>query len=85
MSNYSDILDAVDSPDRPIPDGFTNQWNPLVWNAGFVYRWSDVYSCWLDCEDMVTVKPNMTLDQAFEDRMDHPMWLDYAIFFPCDD
>lgn len=84
MLNAKDILDATYSPNRPTPDGFTGEWDTTVWNAGFIFMWSDVYDAWLDCERLVTVKPFMTIEEAFEDRMDSPMWLDYAIFFPCD-
>jgi len=81
MSDYSDIADATYSADRPVPDGWTAEWDFTIWNRGKVFRWSDVYEAWLDCEAWVTVKPNMTIEAAFEDRMDHPMWLDYSIFF----
>jgi hypothetical protein len=66
---------------RPIPDGYTDQYDSIAWNVGHVFRWSDVYEAWLDCERVVTVKPGMTPDEAFEARMDHPMWPDYSIFF----
>ena len=84
-SEYAEMMDAVAPKDRPNPDGFTAEWDFTIWNVGYVYRWSDVCECWLDCEVSVTVKPNVTLDRAFEGCMDHPMWLDYAIFFPCSD
>mgnify|MGYP006292889383 CR=1 FL=1 len=83
MSDYSDIRDATDCPARPVPDGWTDQWDSTLWNAGRVFRWSDVYEAWLDCQVSVTVKPLESIDTAFERRMDHPMYLDYAVFFPC--
>jgi hypothetical protein len=81
MSDYSDIRDATDSPDRPIPDGFTSEWDCTVWNRGKVYLWSDVYEAWLDCDLWVSIKPFESIGSAFERRMDHPMWLCYAVFF----
>jgi hypothetical protein len=81
MSDYSDIRDATDSPERTAPDGWTAEWDTTVWNRGKVFRWSDVYEAWLDCEVWLSIKPFMTIGDAFEDRMDHPMWLDYAVFF----
>jgi hypothetical protein len=81
MSDYSDILDATVYPDRPIPNGCFAQWNCTIWNRGKVYRWSDVYEGWLDCEVWVSIKPFESISEAFERRMDHPMWLGYAVFF----
>jgi len=69
---------------KPIPDGYTDQWDRTVWNVGHVFRWSEVYSAWLDCNVRLSVKPNMTLEQAYEGRMDEPMWPDYAVFFVCE-
>jgi hypothetical protein len=85
MSDYSDILDAAKSPDRPVPDGWTEEYDCTLWNRCKVFRWSDVYSAWLDCEVWVSVRPFEPIAQAFERRMDHPMWLDYAVFFPCEE
>lgn len=53
----------------------------MIWNVGHVFRWSDDYSIWLDCELLVTVKPGMTLGEAYEGRTGERMKLDYAIFF----
>ena len=63
------------------PDGFTEKWDSNTWNVGFVFRWSDVFETWLDCCVILTIKPNQTLPDAFETRMNEPMWDDYDIFF----
>jgi hypothetical protein len=63
------------------PDGYTEDYDCQLWNVGHVFRWSDVYEAWLDCEVRLTIKPNMPISEAFEDRMDHPLWKDYAVFF----
>ena len=70
-----------DCSEKPIPDGYTNQWDRAIWNVGHVFLWSEVYSVWLDCNVRLTVKPDTTLEQAYEDRMGEPMWSDYAVFF----
>ena len=77
----NDFEALCDNQICPVPDGFTDRWDCTIWNVGFVFRWSEVYSGWLNCEIRVTVKPNMALSDAFEDRMDEPMWPEYAIFF----
>jgi len=66
---------------RPVPDGYTEEWDSTTWNVGFIFRWSEVYEAWLDCTAMATVKPGQSLCEAFEARMDGPMWNDYTIFF----
>ncbi len=66
---------------RPAPDGYTEEWDSEGWNVGFIFRWSDVYDDWLDCGVVVTVKPGQTLSEAFEDRINHPMWEMCTIFF----
>ena len=70
-------------PMRPIPNGYTDQHDSDVWNVGEVFRWSDVYECWLECGVRMTIKPNVPIDIAFEDCMGHSMWFDYAVFFNC--
>ena len=68
---------------RELPDGYTDQHDSDVWNVGHVFRWSDVYGAWLDCDIRLTVKPNMPIRDAFEARMAEPMWSEYAVFFNC--
>jgi len=68
---------------RPIPDGYTDDHDSTLWNVGHVFMWSDVYDAWLDCEIQLTVKPDMTVKEAFEDYMGEPMWREYTIFFNC--
>ena len=36
-------------------------------------------------EGRCAVKPGQTLGEAFEAWVDHPMWLDYSIFFVDED
>jgi hypothetical protein len=66
---------------RVIPDGFQLGYNRKLWSVGHVFRYSEVYDCFLDCEIRLTVKPGQCLAEAFEARMDEPMWPDYEIFF----
>ena len=63
------------------PDGFTEDWNTTIWNVGFVFRWSEVFECWLDCQIVLTVRPNQTLSEAYELRMGEPLVVGYDIFF----
>ena len=63
------------------PDGYTEDHDSSTWNIGYVFRYSAVYGTWLDCGIRLTVKPNMTISEAFANFMDHPMWIDYNIFF----
>jgi hypothetical protein len=65
---------------RPVPDGFTAEWNHTVWNVGFVFRWSDVYEAWLACGECA-VRPGQMLSDAFAEWSGQPMFDDYAIFF----
>ena len=65
---------------RPVPDGYTEDWNSEHWNVGIVFRWSRVYDAWLEC-GRCTVKPGQTLSEAYEAWADEPMWTDYTIFF----
>jgi hypothetical protein len=64
-----------------LPTGYTDQHDSSIWNVGEVFMWSNVYECWLDCKIRLTVKPNMTIEDAFEARMDEPMWSEYSVFF----
>lgn len=66
---------------RDPPEGFTEDWNPELWNVGFVFRWSDVFESWLDCRILLTVKPHQTLADAFEKRVREPMFPEYNVFF----
>jgi hypothetical protein len=66
---------------RELPDGYTDQHDSSAWNVGEVFSWSNVYKCWLDHEVRLTVKPDMTIEDAFEARMDRPMFKDDAVFF----
>jgi hypothetical protein len=64
--------------------GYQEEWDSTTWNMGFVFRWSEFYEAWLDCGIVLTVKPGQTLAEAFEVRMDEPMWKQYSIFFNVD-
>lgn len=66
---------------RPVPDGYTEEWDDSIWNAGHIFKWSNVCGLWLDCERLVTVRPGQTLSEAYEARMDEPMWNSSTIFF----
>ena len=74
------MIDGAYCAEHPTPDGYTKEWDFTLWNVGHVFRWSDVYEAWLEC-GRCTVKPGQTLGEAFEAWADHPMWLDYAVFF----
>lgn len=66
---------------KELPDGYTDQYDSNRWNVGHIFWRSDVYECWLDCEVRLTVEPNVSIRDAFEACMDHPMWEGYAVFF----
>lgn len=66
---------------RPIPDGYTDQHDSTTWNVGFVFRWSNVCAMWLDWSGQLTIKPGMTIGQAYEDQIGEPMPADCGVFF----
>ncbi len=71
---------------RELPEGYTDQHDSNAWNVGEVFRWSDVWEDWLDCKVRLTIEPNMSVSDAFEARMDHPLGDHplgdyYAVFF----
>lgn len=66
---------------RPVPDGYTEEWDSTIWNVGHVFMWSDVYECWLDHDLMITVKPGQTLSEAYTAVTDEPLWKQYNVFF----
>ena len=59
---------------RTPPEGYTRSYNPDMWNVGHVFRWSNVYDCWLDCELRLTVKPQDTLQDAYFRVVDETLW-----------
>lgn len=66
---------------KPVPDGYTVEWDNTIWNVGHIFRWSDLYEGWLNYEHRVTVKPGQGLGEVFEGATGEPMWLHYRIFF----
>lgn len=67
---------------REPPDGFQEEWDRGLWNVGHVFRWSEVYSAWCDCQHRITVKPGQTLAEAYETAVDEPLWPgDMSVFF----
>lgn len=66
---------------QPAPDGYTENYDSSLWNVGHVFSWSNVYEAWLDCSVRLSIKPDMPISEAFEERMDHPMWDEFAVFF----
>lgn len=65
---------------RPVPEGFTLEWDKSAWNVGFVFMWSEVYQCYMK-KGMLTVKPEQTLAEAYEVWADEPMFSENEIFF----
>ena len=72
---------------REIPEGYhlmprgkTLEWDHSGWLVGHVFRWSEVYDCYLK-EGIITVRPNDSLAESFERVYDTPMWPEYEIFF----
>ena len=51
--------------ERPVPDGYTEEWDSATWNVGFVFRWSEVYEAWLELSVQLTVKPGQTRSDPF--------------------
>ena len=66
---------------RELPDGYTDQHDSDLWNVGHVFLWSTVYEAWLDCGVRLSIKPNVSVRDAFEEHFDCPMWNDHAVFF----
>lgn len=66
---------------REPPVGYKEEWDNTTWNAGFIFRWSEIHKSWTDMRMIVTVKPGQTLAEAYEDRIDEPMQDVYTIFF----
>lgn len=69
---------------RPIPDGFTEEWDSTLWNVGIVFFWSEVFETWLE-HGRCTVKPGQSLCEAYEVWADEPMGSEYSIFFVRED
>jgi hypothetical protein len=65
---------------RELPDGYTDQHDSDVWNVGHVFRWSNLYDTWLYC-GVITVKPNATIKDAYEDFMAEPIYPNCDVFF----
>ena len=65
---------------REIPEGYQLDWNNQIWSVGHVFRWSEMYDCYLN-EGMVTVRPGDSLPQAFERVFDMPYTSEYEVFF----
>lgn len=68
--------------DRPVPTGYTLSYNPDIWNVGHVFRWSNVYCAYLkDTGLLLTVKPNESLDEAYERVHGYSIPYNTEIFF----
>ena len=65
---------------RPIPEGYTTEWDNTIWNVGIVFLWSDIFDDYLQ-SGRITVKPGDTLAEAFEREMNEPMWKEFEVFF----
>ena len=66
---------------REIPEGYAlDPAEGTTWNVGHVFRWSEVYDCYLE-HGIITVRPNDSLAESFERVYDTPMWPEYEIFF----
>lgn len=48
---------------RPIPEGYTIEWNKETWNVGFLFIWSEVFENYLT-SGRITVRPNETIPEA---------------------
>ena len=69
---------------RPIPHGYKLEWDPTLWNVGYLFSWSEVFGAYvLQSNQMgggaVTVRPGETIGESlqregFTDR-------DYTLFF----
>jgi hypothetical protein len=70
-----------DCKGRIIPDGFSDQFDSTIWNVGFVFRYSGVIDMWLDCNIGLTVKPDMSVEDAYEAHTGDTMSDDYNVFF----
>ena len=67
---------------RAPPDGFQSNYNTKLWNAAHLFRWSEVYDCWLDCEYRFTVKPGETYGEAYFHEMGEPIPYEHEVFIP---
>lgn len=65
---------------EPPPDGFTESYDPTTWNVGHVFRWSDVYKAWLDCDCRISIKPNTNIAESFEEQTDESIIGQYVFF-----
>lgn len=65
---------------REIPEGFQLDWDDQIWNVGHVFRWSEVYDCYLQ-EGLISVRPGDSLSEAFESVFDTPYTLEFEVFF----
>jgi len=70
-----------DCKGRAIPDGYTDQYDSTIWNVGHVFRYSDVYDGWLDCNIRLSIKPDESIVDAYTAYTDEPMFDVYSVFF----
>ena len=60
-----------------LPDGFVLTDKPSeLWRVGFVYRWSEVFESWLDCCQLVSIRPEETVAESYLREFDRIAKLD---------
>jgi hypothetical protein len=72
---------------REVPDGFElGETISESWRVGHVFRWSEVYECFLDTQQCITVKPDETPGEAFyRETNDNDRLAECEVFFVKED
>lgn len=66
---------------RPIPDGYTLDYNPDIWNVGHVFRWAEFFGQYAKDTQLVSIAPNEKLAVAYERAFGEPQPTNVEIFF----
>ena len=60
-----------------LPEGYTRTDDRTeIWRVGFVYRWSPVFEAWLDCCQLVSIRPGETGAESYLREFDRIAKLD---------
>jgi hypothetical protein len=64
---------------RPVPEGYSQDWDQSIWNVGVVFEWSKYYKKFL-LRGRISLKPGETLVECLE-RHDYRTNGDFEVFF----
>ena len=50
------------------------------WQVGHVFRWSELYVCWLYTGLAIAINPHEVPRDAYHNEVGEPCWSEYGIF-----